>query len=270
MGHKRFLAAILLCVGTAATAATAARAGEEQPICPDRPSKANGTCTVPAGHFQLETSFVDWTHDNVAGVRSDLVLWGSSFVKYGLNGGSDIELGFTPRETLRVRTGGEHDRSSGFGDVTVRVKQRLTRADAKVQATIIPFVKLPTARHDLGNGRVEGGITIPISTALGPSGVTLALGPEVDVHADVDGHGDHVAMAQLLNLGLAASSRVSFSAELWGQWDWESGGTIKQVSADGSVAYLVGNDVQLDAGANFGLNRNTPDVELYAGASKRF
>jgi hypothetical protein len=32
----------------------------------------------------------------------------------------------------------------------------------------------------------------------------------------------------------------------------------------------VNKNVQLDAGANFGLNRNTPDVELYAGISKRF
>jgi hypothetical protein len=36
------------------------------------------------------------------------------------------------------------------------------------------------------------------------------------------------------------------------------------------VAYLVSKDLQLDAGANFGLNRETPDVELYAGFSVRF
>ena len=45
---------------------------------------------------------------------------------------------------------------------------------------------------------------------------------------------------------------------------------MRQASADGSVAYLLSKDVQLDAGANLGLNRNTPDVELYAGVSKRF
>jgi hypothetical protein len=37
-----------------------------------------------------------------------------------------------------------------------------------------------------------------------------------------------------------------------------------------AVAYLISNDVQLDAGANFGLNRNTPDIELYSGVSVRF
>jgi hypothetical protein len=36
------------------------------------------------------------------------------------------------------------------------------------------------------------------------------------------------------------------------------------------VAYLLSSNVQVDAGANFGLNHNTPDVELYTGVSARF
>jgi hypothetical protein len=39
---------------------------------------------------------------------------------------------------------------------------------------------------------------------------------------------------------------------------------------DGSIAYLVSDNLQLDAGANFGLNNRTPDVELYSGVSVRF
>jgi hypothetical protein len=34
------------------------------------------------------------------------------------------------------------------------------------------------------------------------------------------------------------------------------------------LTHLVSKDVQLDAGANFGLNRVIPDVELYGGVSK--
>jgi hypothetical protein len=45
-GHR--LALLLLCAGSAAAA-------DEQPICADRPGKATGTCTVPAGHWQVET-----------------------------------------------------------------------------------------------------------------------------------------------------------------------------------------------------------------------
>jgi hypothetical protein len=45
---------------------------------------------------------------------------------------------------------------------------------------------------------------------------------------------------------------------------------MRQYAAGASAAFLAGKDVQLDAGANFGLNRRTPDVEFYAGVSKRF
>ena len=257
-------------IAAASLLALAAVTQIDVPICADRPSKANGACTVPAGHVQLETGLADWTRDRSGGVRSDLILWGSSFVKYGLGGSSDIELGFTPLETLTVRGNAEHDSESGFGDIVVRWKQRLTVGNAPVQAAIIPFAKLPTASHNLGNGKVEAGIAVPLTYALGGTALTVTLGPELDLRADADGHGYHAAMAQLVNVGFAASSRLSLSAELWAGWDWDPAGTVKQASADASAACLASNTLQLDAGANFGLNRQTPDLELYAGVSKRF
>jgi hypothetical protein len=66
------------------------------------------------------------------------------------------------------------------------------------------------------------------------------------------------------------SDKVNVSAELWGQWNWDPAGTQKQYSADVAFAYLPNKNLQLDTGANFGLNRNTPDIELYAGVSTRF
>ena len=248
----------------------AAGASGEPPICADRPSKANGACTVPAGHIQLETGLIDWTRDRSGDVRTDFVLWGGSFVKYGLGGSADVELGFTPLETLSVRSDAGHDSESGFGDVVVRWKKRLTDDKSPLQAAVIPFIKLPTASRDLGNRKVEGGIAVPLTYALQGTAVTVTLGPELDLRADADGRGYHAAMAQLVNFGLAATSRLTLSGELWATWDWDSHTTSKQASADASAAYLVTNDLQLDAGANFGLNRQSPDIELYAGVSKRF
>ena len=77
-------------------------------------------------------------------------------------------------------------------------------------------------------------------------------------------------MTQLIDLGIAASPRLSFTVELWEQWDWNPGTTVKQFSADAAVAYLLRDNAQIDAGANFGLNRQTPDLELYSGVSVRF
>src|SRR3954469_23233855 len=109
----------------------AARAGATnlEPVCPDRPGKGTGTCTVPAGHWQVETGVIDWTHDRLSGVRSDFTMIGSSLVKYGVSDRTDIELGVVPYEAFRVRGGGVRERASSFGDMLVRVKYRLTGDD---------------------------------------------------------------------------------------------------------------------------------------------
>jgi hypothetical protein len=57
---------------------------------------------------------------------------------------------------------------------------------------------------------------------------------------------------------------------LWTATNFDPADTVTQASADAALAYLVNNGLQLDAGANLGLNRNTPDIELYAGFSVRF
>jgi hypothetical protein len=249
----------------AATLSGAAAAAGHAPICPDRPSKGTGTCTVPAGMWQIETGLVDWTHDHAGGATSDFTTIGASLIKYGLSDRADVEAGIVPYE--RLRGGGE--RASGFGDMLVRAKLRLTPDDAPVQVALDPFVKLPTARHDLGNGKVEAGVTVPLSAPLGGP-ISLGFAPEIDWRADGGGHGRHTAMVQLIDLGIAASDRLSLTAELWSQWDWDPAGTGKQASADGAAAYLVRDNLQLDGGANFGLNRETPGVEIYAGVSARF
>jgi hypothetical protein len=256
-------AALVLCVSSAAAADIA-------PICADRPGKGTGTCTVAAGHVQVETGLIDWAHDRTGGAKVDLTTLGATLLKFGLSDRADVELGVTPLEIFRVHGEGMHEKHNSFGDTLVRVKYRLTSGDAPVQVTLDPFVKLPTANRQLGNRKVEAGLTLPVGVTLGKSPLSLALTSELDWRADLDGHGHHAAMSEAVGLGLAASSRLTLSAELWGQREWDPAVTLKQVSADGSVAYLAGDSVQLDAGANFGLNRQTPDMELYAGVSKRF
>jgi hypothetical protein len=241
-----------------------AAAAAADPICADRPAKANAVCTVPAGHFQLELGAVDWARIKEGGETVDATTIGSSLFKFGLNDRSDLELNVTPY----VKIKGDGGSVSGFGDMLVRYKYRLTADDASVQLALLPFVKLPTAKHDIGDGKVEGGLAVPVSFALsGP--VTATLGPEVDVLADVDGHGRHAALVNVLNL-TAAIGKLSVGGELWSSLNFDPVETVKQASADVATAYTIGNNVQLDAGANFGLTRATPDMEFYAGVSARF
>ncbi len=249
---------------------SAAAAADEQPICPDRPSKSTGPCTVPQGKWQIETGLVDWSHSSNSGVDTDAVVWGNTAIKYGISQNADIELWLTPLETLSVHGGGIHQHDSSFGDTLVRVKYELTKDGSPVQVALDPFVKIPTANHRLGNGKVEGGLLVPIQISLGKSPFSISLDPELDLLENQDGHGHHAAMIQLVNLGWQVNSKLTLTTEIWTQRNWDPAGTVKQASWDASIAYLVNKDLQLDGGVDFGLNKQTPDVELYTGVSARF
>ena len=263
-GGSHLLTAVLLCAGTAAAAA------DEQPVCADRPGKATSACTVPAGHWQVEAGLADWTLQKQGGERDTSLVLGETTIKYGLTDHSDVELDVTPWQRATSRGPGFRNSASGIGDINLIYKHELTSNETALQVTLYPYVKIPTARRPLGNRKWEGGVLVPIGYSIGKSPFSVGLTPELDWVADADGRGHHVAMVQVASLGWQVSPKLNVSGEIWGQWDWDPAGTTRQASADGSIAYLVSNSVQLDAGANIGLNRNTPDVELYGGISKRF
>ncbi|HEY8622404.1 MAG TPA: transporter, partial [Casimicrobiaceae bacterium] len=226
-------------------AASAAAAADVPPICADRPGKANPTCTVPTGVVQIETGLIDWTHDDSDGVSSDGLVLGATALKYGLTNRWHVELDVTPYQSVRVSAGGAHRSDSSFGDLVVRTKYRLTSGDG-VQVALFPFVKIPTANSRLGNRKIEAGVAVPIDYAIPNSPFSVALGPEIDWLADDDGLGHHAAMVQVIGVGMQVAPRLTVGADLWGQWNWDPAGTNKQATADGSVAYLVSNSVQID------------------------
>lgn len=111
-------------------------------------------------------------------------------------------------------------------------------------------------------------LRVPVSLSLGrDSGLGLTL--EVDVVRNSMGGGTHLA-----RLGAAGVSHAfgptTVGAELWGEVDHDPSGRVREISADLTAAYAVGPNAQLDAGVNLGLNRATPDVEVYAGIARRF
>lgn len=238
------------------------------PICTDRPTKANATCTVPAGKFQLETSAATWSRIRGGGATTDVLQIGSSLFKFGLSDRSDLQIGFAPFVRSETRTAGAESALTGVGDVTLRYKHRVTGAASGVQVAIIPFVKLPTARRGIGNGKAEAGLAVPISLAVGPA--TLTFGPEADLLADTDGKGHHVALVNLVNLAGPIAPRLTLVGEVWTMTNFDPAGTVTLASVDAALAYAVSPTFQLDLGANFGLTRDTADAELYAGLSLRF
>jgi hypothetical protein len=240
----------------------AVAAAEDVPICTDRPTKANAVCTVPATKWQLETNAAGWSRSEAGGTEVTVLTVGSSVVKLGLSDRSDLQIGVAPYVHSESKAGGIKSSASGFGDIIVRYKHRFTTDGAPVQAGAIPFVKLPSADGDLGSGKVEGGLALPIAISTG--------GPVTVVLADSDGGGHHAAIVNLVNVSGPIAEGLTIAGELWTMTNFDPADTITLASADVAVAHAFSNELQLDLGANFGLNRNTPKLELSAGVSLRF
>jgi hypothetical protein len=240
------------------------------PICTDRPTKANVACTVPAGDVQIESDIVNWSRITSDGMQQDTILYTDPVLKYGLTKHADVEISIAPYETVRTRmSDGATDTVGGVGDLYLRLKQKLTPDGAKTQISIIPYLKAPTAKSGIGNGKWEGGIIVPVNVPL-PADFTMTLGPEIDILADDSGPGYHATLVSLVNISHPVGKKINLYAEFWNSQSLERQRTVHEYSTDLAASYQLARSLQMDIGIDFGLNRDTPSRQAYLGISTRF
>ena len=254
-------AALLACSGTALA---------QDPICPDRPLKGIGTCTTPAGHIQIEIDAFDYSRfDLGGGDHAGFLIVGSTLLRYGLTKSTDVEVTFNGYNRATSKVGGIHSSLSGAGDTYLRVKQQFLPSAGPLTLAVEPYVKLPTARRGIGNRKVEEGIILPVTYTL-KNGFAVFVAPEADRLADSDGDGFHANIIGTAGFGIPIGSKVNAYAELWADRNFDPAGHFTQASADVALAYRPEPSLQLDVGANFGMNALTADIQLTGGISKAF
>jgi hypothetical protein len=243
------------------------------PICTDRPTKSNGPCSVPAGHFQLESDLLNVTFQRTDGVTTDTYLFTDPTLKLGLDKTTDAEVSLVPLETVVT-----HDRVAGdstltgVGDLFARLKWNFIGADGgDVSIALSPYVKLPTARHGIGDGAVEEGLLIPAQITL-PAGWSLTLNGEVDALKNQDDTGRHANYIGIVSFSHPLTKALTGSAEVWSDVDDDPSGTIRQYSFDLALAWIPDAlpNLQFDGGLNIGLNDATPGAQVYVGVSRRY
>src|SRR6478736_2416085 len=247
-------------------------ASQLRELSTDRPDLTESAYTVDAGWWQVEMDVAAYTHArdtaNGADTRSSSLSYANMNVKVGLTHNIDLQTVFSAytidREDDRIAH--TSDKLSGFGDITSRLKINCWGNDGGDTAfALMPYIKWPTAQHRLGNDRVEGGLIAPLAVSL-PAGWGMGVMTEFDLvrNARDDGY------------RLDWMNSITFSHDLAGNL----GGYFEFVSViteglefasfDCGLTYGIGQNVQLDCGANIGLNRATEDLTVFAGLSVRF
>jgi hypothetical protein len=239
--------------------AVSAQEGGLRDLSADRPDTTESPVSVDAGHWQLETSFFDWSRDDVSGDSVRTVL--ASNLKYGINDRSDVQLVF---EAYTIEDAGPAD-TRGFGDIQLRYKLNLWGNDEGDTAlALLPFVKIPTGTA-LSNGEWEGGLAIPWSIDLNER-LSLGLMAEIDAVYDEDS-GDH--RAEFLHtavLGIGLTEKWSAFVEYIGV----TSDSPYQVFGSGGLVYSVTENLALDLGGQVGLNDAAAGVGLFTGMTARF
>jgi hypothetical protein len=260
------LALTILAVASAAHA-------EERDFCADRPGKGSPPCVLDAGRFQAELGGADAAFSRGGGTSVDDVSYGGLELRLGLSSTLEGQLSWTAHERVREkdRASGTTTTTSGAGDLGLALRWSLMNpAGDGLSIAVQPFVTAPTGANGIGGDIWQGGVIAPMSIPLSPDW-SLSLSPQVEARENASGSGRHVGYAIAGGFGRAVGP-VNLGAELWVDRDEDPTGHITQASFDLTAAWTPKTlkDVQLDASAYVGLNRQTPDLELVVGVAHRF
>ena len=232
----------------------------------DRPGKSHSTVTVDAGHYQIESDFVNVTYDPKSVGTTTFYSLGTPIVKLGVNDRIDVELGLSLFNYLSRKDDGHY---SGFGDTLVGAKVNMLGKDGGDYSwALLPFMKIPTARAGLGNQHYEAALNAPFTIAANKPW-SLTIEPNLSVIRNEDNSAYTTGGGLIVNLSrpvlvkgltaaveLAVGTRADREPTRW--------------SFDPSLQYLIDKNLQIDAGIYIGLNRATPRYNPYVGVSYRF
>jgi hypothetical protein len=235
----------------------------------DRPDKTESPITVDAGHYQLEMDLATYTRDRSK--HEEVTEWGITpmNLKVGLLSNLDFQFVIdTYKKRTKDRDTRQVERVSGFGDVTLRAKYNFWGNDGGPTAFgILPFVKLPTAAADLGNGATEGGVILPLLVRL-PADWAVGTEIEIDHAKNSERGGYHQELIQSITVGHDIgkfSGYVEFFSSVSNE---RHSGWI--ATFDCGVSYRVARNVQLDTGINIGLTHAADDLNPFVGLSVRY
>jgi hypothetical protein len=225
----------------------------------DRPDTTESAYTVDKGHFQFEMEMAAFTRDG--GDWTEYTL-GELNAKFGLTDCADLQV-VMPFYT-HVRDGDE-----GYGDTEIRLKYNLWGNDGEDTATaLMPFVKIPTARGDLGNEEVEGGLIVPLAfSALGDW--SCAVMGEVDLASDDDGSGYHLVGLASATASHSITETTAGFLEIVGIFSAETSDDIEAYFNTG-MTWGITDTWQLDGGIRVGLTSASTDLTPFVGLSTKF
>lgn len=231
----------------------------------DRPDATESPFTVDPGHVQFEFDLLGWTRSRSGG--GSTTEW--AMLPFNLRAGirHNFELGIFVTPAVRlVETpgGGPGVTVSGLGDTTLRAKWNFSGNDTGGPGLgLIADLKIPTAKPGLGNGKVEGGMILPLALDLTGG---WSLGGMAGLAAVHEGGSYRAVLTSTATIGRDLADNLGAYLEITS----EAGMGPHACSFDAGLTFTQGRHRQFDLGLALGVSRAAPDVSVFAGLTQRF
>lgn len=257
-----------LCLAAAPSVAQAT----DRDYCPDRPGISTPACTLSPGTWSVEVGLGDWTLERDPTQRQDVLLLGDTLVRRGIADHAEVQVEWAALGLARTRdrVAGGTQHVTTVGDVTLALRRNLVSPDGSgLSVALMPFVTLPVGREPVGAGDWSAGLRLPLSYEISDS-LSLVTTAEIDAAVDEDGHGRHFAFDEVVGAAVKLEDNLTATSEYQITADNDPEGHHVEHLAGLSLDWMANDDLQFDLGANAGLDRDAPDVEVYLGVSRRF
>ncbi|MDG0852631.1 transporter [Roseateles puraquae] len=242
---------------------------EDEPIATDRPDFVESSDVVGKGRVQLETSLA-WARDRQGSLKTRETST-PTLLRLGIADAWELRLETDGRMRLTTDDGSARTRERGWSDLSFGLKWHQRDGD---EATGTPGLGwLFHLDADTGSGPFRGQGVRPSLRMVAEwefaGGWSLGVMP--GLYRDRDEAGRHFTGGILAAVvGKSLGDRTRVFVELSGEQlaAARHGGSV--TTLDMGIAYLLSNDVQIDAAVSRGLNRNAPDWSWTVGLSLRY
>lgn len=242
----------------------------------DRPDTTESPFTVDAGRVQIETSLFGYARSRADATARvvDTYEFGTTNIRVGLASNAEVNVVWQPYGIVR---GHHYDpllrvRESGIGSMDIRAKVNLWGNDGfdkpgDTALAILPYVTLPTDRRNgISAEHVDAGVIVPFAIHL-TDRLGLGLNAGATFAKDEDRGGYDTAYIATASLAYEWNDRLGTYYEIAIEFAGDDGDIV--VLGTG-LTYALNDNLQLDAGINFGVTPASDRINPFVGIASRF
>lgn len=228
----------------------------------DRPDVTESAYTVDAGHFQLETDLFKKEHYNNNGIKINNGFFNTANLKLGITNSLDFQVVVAMLNTSKIKEENTSTKQSGFGGITLRVKQNLWGNDkGKTSISILPYLNIPNSSSE----KISGGIVFPFATLLS-RGWDFGAEIETDITPNQTGNNYHFNYLVSATTSHPLCKNLDFFIEGVATRDNES--RTYEYFIDGGPIFSLTKNWNIDCGVYYGIKRISSKT-FFVGMSLR-